>query len=134
MKNSRVLKTVLFFSGLVAAGIGGTILLIPTVFYASYGIDLGGDISMLNEIRTAGGALLTVGILIILGAFVVSLTFTSVVVAALTYLSYGTSRILSFGIDGMPAEGLVQAAAFEIVIGMLCLTTFAKYRIKREES
>jgi hypothetical protein len=121
MKNSKVLKTVLFFSGLIATGIGGAILLIPTAFYATYGINLGGDISMLNEIRTPGGSLLAAGILIISGAFVASLTFTSAVIAALIYLSYGVSRILSIGIDGMPSEGLVQATAFEIVIGVVCL-------------
>lgn len=133
MKNSKVLKTVLFFSGLIAAGTGAAILLIPTIFYASYGIDLAGDVSMLNEIRAPGGALLAAGILIIAGAFVESLSFTSVVVAAMIYLSYGISRILSFGIDGMPSVGLVQAAAFEIVIGMLCLYALAKYRVKQME-
>jgi len=128
MKNSKVLKVVLFVSGLIAASVGGAILLMPGAFYASNGIDLGGNVSLLNEIRASGGLLLAVGILIISGSFIASLTFTAVVVASLLYLSYGLSRILSLTIDGMPSEGLVQAAALEIAIGVVCLWTFAKYR------
>jgi len=134
MKNSRVLKVVLFVSGLIAAGIGGAILVMPAAFYASNGIDLGGNVSLLNEIRASGGALLAAGILIISGCFVASLTFTAVVVASLLYLAYGLSRILSFGIDGMPSEGLMQAANLEIVIGVVCVCVFAKYREKQTES
>ena len=134
MKNSKVLKVVLFVSGLIAASIGGAVLVMPAAFYASNGIDLGGNVSLLNEIRASGGALLAAGILIISGSFVASMTFTAVVLASLLYLSYGLSRILSFGIDGMPSEGLVQAAALEIVIGVVCVCVFAKYRERQTES
>jgi len=134
MKNSKVLKVVLFVSGLIAAGIGGAILVMPAAFYASYGIDLGGNVSLLNEIRASGGALFVAGILIISGSFVASLTFTAVVLASLLYLAYGLSRFLSFAIDGMPSEGLVQAATLEIVIGVVCVCVFAKYREKQTES
>ena len=82
----------------------------------------------MNEIRASGGALLATGILILSGAFVASLTFTSVVLACLLYLSYGLSRMLSFTIDGMPSESLVQAAALEIVIGVVCVYVFVRYR------
>jgi hypothetical protein len=128
MKNSNVVKTVLILSGLIASGIGGTIVFDPVAFYATYGIELAGNINLFNEIRAPGGALLAGGILIMLGAFVDKLTFTSVVVSTLLYLSYGLSRILSMAIDGMPAEGLVQAAALEIVIGLVCVFVFVKYR------
>jgi hypothetical protein len=128
MKNSNVVKTVLIFSGLISFGIGGTIVFNPVAFYATYGIELAGNISLFNEIRAPGGALLASGILIMLGAFVDKLTFTSVVVSTLIYLSYGLSRILSIAIDGMPAEGLVQAAVLEIVIGLVCVFVLVKYR------
>ena len=131
MKNSKVLKTVLFVSGLIAAGIGAVILLVPSAFYAVNGINLGGNVSLINEVRAPGGALLAAGILIISGSFVASLTFTAVVVAALFYLSYGVSRVLSFALDGMPSEGLVQAAALEILIGVVCIFALAKYRLQQ---
>jgi len=128
MKNSKVLKIVLFISGLIAASIGGAILFNPAAFYAANGIELGGHVSLLNEIRASGGMLLAAGILIVTGGFVASLRFTAVMVSCLLYLAYGLSRILSFAIDGMPSEGLVQAAAWEIVIGVVCVWAFVKYR------
>jgi len=125
MKKLRVLKTVLFFSGLIATGVGGAILLTPEAFHATNGIELGDSSSLLNEVRASGGALLTIGVLIMLGAFVAKLTFTSVVVSSLLYLSYGLSRILSMAVDGMPAPGLVQVAVLELVIGMVCVFAYA---------
>ena len=134
MKNSKVLKTILIISGLIASGVGAAILFSPVAFYASYGIALGGDVSLLNETRAPGGALLVCGILIMSGAFVDRLAFTATVVSSLLFLSYGLSRVMSIAIDGMPVEGLVQAAVLEIVIGLACVFAFVKYRKKQEES
>lgn len=131
MKNSKVLKAVLFFAGLIAVAIGGAILFSPSTFYGTNGIDLGSNVSLFNEVRAPGGALLAAGILIISGCFVASMTFTSIVVATLFYLSYGISRFLSFALDGMPSEALVQAAALEILIGVVCLFALSKYRLEQ---
>lgn len=128
MKNSSVLKTVLFVSGLIAIGVGGAILFAPETFYATNGIELGDNSSLLSEVRASGGALLSIGVLIMLGAFVAKLTFTSVVVSSLFYLSYGLSRILSMAVDGMPAQGIVQAAALEFAIGLVCIVVYAMSR------
>ncbi|MBT4020504.1 MAG: DUF4345 domain-containing protein [Alphaproteobacteria bacterium] len=132
MKNSIILKTILLISGLIAAAIGGGILFFPADFYAAYNIDLGQNISLLNEMKASGGGLLATGFVIVAGVFVAKLTFTSSVLAALLYLSYGLSRILSMTIDGMPVEGLQQAAFLEIGIGLFCVFAFAKYREKEE--
>jgi len=128
MKNSKVLKTILFISGLIAVGVGGGILFMPVAFHATTGIDLGANASLLSEVRAPGGALLTSGILIMLGAFIKKLTFTATLVSALFYLSYGLSRILSMLLDGMPADELVQATILEMIIGLLCLFALVKYR------
>ena len=128
MKSLRILKTVLFVSGLIAMGVGGAILFAPETFHANNGIELGNSISLLNEVRASGGALLTIGALIMLGAFVAKLTFSSVVVSSLLYLSYGSSRILSMAVDGMPAQGLVQVAVLELVIGLVCVFVYANSR------
>ena len=128
MKNLRILKTVLFVSGLIAMGVGGAILFAPETFHANNGIELGDSISLLNEVRASGGALLTIGALIMLGAFVAKLTFSAVVVSSLLYLSYGSSRILSMAVDGMPAQGLVQVAVLELVIGLFCVFVYANSR------
>jgi len=133
MKNSKMLKTILIISGLIASGIGAAILFSPVAFYAAYGIELGGNFSLLNEIRAPGGALLASGILIISGAFVDRLAFTAVVVSTLLYLSYGLSRVMSIAIDGMPTEGLVQAAVLEIITGLACIFALVKYRGKQKD-
>ncbi len=100
----------------------------PVAMAAINGIELGGNVSLLNETRAPGGAILASGILVMLGAFVAKLTFTSALVSTLVYLSYGLSRILSMAIDGMPAEGLVQVAVLEIVTGLVCVFALVKYR------
>lgn len=133
MKNSKALKTILLISGFIASAIGATILFSPGSFYASYGITFDGNINMLNEIRTSGGALLASGLLIMSGAFVDKMAFTAAVVSTLLYLSYGLSRVLSIVIDGVPVEGLLQAAVLEIVIGLACIFSLILYSEKQKE-
>ena len=128
MQDSTVLKAILIIAGVIGAGVGGAILFIPETFHATTGIHLGGDVSLLNEMRASGGALLACGVLVMAGAWVRSLTLTSIVVSALLYLSYGSSRVLSMVVDGMPDAGLVQVAGLEIVIGLVCVFAFARYR------
>jgi hypothetical protein len=128
MKNSKLLNGLLLISGLIAIGIGGAILFVPAAFYGTYGIELGSDASLINEIRAPGGALLVTGLLILPGAFVVEFAFASTVIAAAAYLSYGLSRVVSMSIDGMPDAGLVGAAGFELVIGVAALFALLRYR------
>ncbi|NNG03838.1 MAG: DUF4345 domain-containing protein [Inquilinus sp.] len=128
MGNSMIPKTILFLSGLVASGIGAAILLLPVEFYAANGMELGGSVSALNEARASGGALMASGALIMIGAFVARLFFTSAVLATLLYLAYGLSRVLSMAVDGMPTDGLLQATVFEIAVGLVCAVVLFRYR------
>lgn len=128
MKDSIVLKTILFVSGLLGTGIGAAILFVPDLFHASSGIELGGNASLLSEIRAPGGALLASGILVMSGAFIDRLAFTSAVLSVLLYGSYGLSRIVSFSLDGMPHTVLVQATALEIAVAVICTIALVKYR------
>jgi len=130
MKNSKVLKTILFLSGLLLIAVGTAILLTPVAFTARNGIDLGGNISLLNDIRGNGGVLLGSGVLIMLGAFIHKLSFTSIMVSIVVYLSFGMARVLSIILDGMPADGLVKATSVEIIFGLVCVFAFLKYREK----
>ena len=128
MKNSKVLKTILFLSGLIASGIGAAILFTPVAFYTGSGIMLGEDISLLSDIRAAGAGLLALGAMIMSGAFIAKLTFTSAVISTLVYLSYGLSRIMSIAIDGLPVDALVQAMVLEIIIGLVGVFALLKYK------
>ncbi len=130
MKNSKALKATLIISGIIGAFVGVEILFLPVTFYETSGIILGSNVSLLNEIRAPGGALLASSVLIIIGAFWSRLTFTSIVLATLLYLSYGLSRILSMIVDGRPAEMLIYVSVLEMVIGLVCafmLVRFLKY-------
>jgi len=131
MNESKFVKVVLFISGIIGISIGGALLIDPIGFESSSGIILGGDINLLSELRAQGGTLLTAGILIILGAFVSSLTYTSVIISGLFYFSYGISRVMGMAIDGIPHDILVLATIAEIVIGLLSIYIFIKFR-KRE--
>ncbi|MEU0478305.1 DUF4345 domain-containing protein [Streptosporangium sp. NPDC006013] len=128
MRNARPLRLVLFVSGVVAIGIGAATLFAPAAFHGTNGIELGSDAGLLSETRAAGGALLAAGVLVVLGAFVARLAFTATVVGAATYLAYGLSRLLSIALDGIPASGLVLAAALEIIIGLACVFVLVRYR------
>ena len=102
----------------------------PIAFSARNGIELGSNISLLNDVRASGGLMLAGGLLILSGAFISRLRFTSTVVSILMFLSLGIGRIVSIAMDGMPAEGLVKATVVEMVIGFIGVFALLKYREK----
>jgi hypothetical protein len=128
MKIAKMLKGILIVSGLILIVIGCGILFMPVAFFGTSGIDLGSNVNLLNEIRPPGGALLASGILIMSGAFVAELTFTSLVFSLLIYLSYGLSRILSIVIDGMPTKALILVTVLEIILGLIGFFALIRYR------
>ena len=134
MKSSKLLKTILLISGLVAISVGSASLFFPGAFYQSNGIELGKNVSLINEIKAPGGALIASGLLIMLGAFFKELSFTSIVLSSSLYMAYGLTRLLSIGVDGMPSEALVQAAILELVIGLVCVFALVKYRTAQVSS
>ncbi|MEO0651293.1 MAG: DUF4345 domain-containing protein [Planctomycetota bacterium] len=120
MQFTKTRRILLALAGLCAAYIGLSILLAPAAFHASNGIELALDPNLLSEVRAPGAALMTLGLLILLGAFVRALTLTSTVIAAAVYLSYGLGRLVSFGFDGLPGSGLIGATVIELVLGLAC--------------
>lgn len=121
MKSAYLLRGLLLLSGLLAIAIGGSILFNPIGFHASSGLSLPADTNLLSELRAPGGALLSSGLIIGLGAWFRSLEVTAILLSALVYLSYGLSRIFSMYVDGMPAENLLIATFVELAIGALCV-------------
>ncbi|WP_033438040.1 DUF4345 domain-containing protein [Saccharothrix sp. NRRL B-16314] len=121
-------KALLSASGLVLAVIGAVSLFAPVAFHAVNGIDAAGDPSLLSELRAAGGALLAIGSVVLLGAFVPRLTPTAAALGALLHLSYGLSRLLGMAVDGMPSAGLVTAAAVELLLGLGCAGVLVRLR------
>jgi hypothetical protein len=122
--NNRLMKTgkaLLLVAGSLLLLIGGFILGAPIEFYASNGIELGTDPSLRNELKAPAGLLLVAGIAMIVAVFVRGQADAALWLAALIYLSYAGSRVASMALDGMPAAGLVQAAALEAILGLACL-------------
>jgi hypothetical protein len=110
----------LLASGLLAAGIAVTILFASDGFYAGYGIDIGSNASLADELKAPAGALLIAGLLMLAGVFKAELAVVSLATGSLIYLSYGLSRVMSMAIDGVPNSALVSAAVLEIAIGVFC--------------
>ena len=132
MKNLKVVKTILLISGLVSVLIGSGILFAPFDFFGVNDIVLSNDSSLLNEIRSLGGMLLASGMLIMLGAFIPKLTFTSILVSILLYFAYVGSRIFSIVVDGIPSQGLLVSLAVELLLGCLGLFALVQYRNNEE--
>ena len=121
-------RGLLLVSGLTATVIAGMILLAPTAFYGGYGIEVGANVSLTNELKAPAGLLLLAGLLILVGAFRSEFIITSLTTATVVYLAYGLSRILSMTMDGMPNDGIVGAAAIEIAIGGICLLDLMRHQ------
>ena len=134
--NKRLLKTqkaILFGSGALLIAVGAFILVSPHAFFSANNIDLGANISLLNELKAPAALLLLAGVYIIAGVFVRRFFNAATWLAALIYLSYAASRFLSMAVDGLPAEGLVQAAVLEGIVGLLCLAMVAPRREPKTE-
>lgn len=128
MKSSKALLVWLVICGIIGIYVGIEILFFPVTFYKDSGIEIGGNVSLMNELRASGGSLLACGTLVALGAFWVKLRFTAIVLSSLLYLSYGFSRVFSMVVDGMPEEILLYVAALEITIGLICLFALIRFR------
>ena len=121
LKGKYMVRLTLLVSGLVAAGIAAAILLAPELFYASYGIEVAGNATLVNELKAPAGALLVAGLFMFAGVVRPALARVSLATASVVYLSYGVARLSSIAMDGFPNSALVSAAGIEIGIGAACL-------------
>jgi len=130
MENSKVLKVILFLLGFALIVMGLWRIFEPIGFYAYSGIPLGDSANILNEARAAGGGIVGAGIVIVLGAFIKSLRYTSSIVCFGLFLSFGIARLIGIGIDGYPGDELVKGIVSEFLFGSIALVAFLKYRKK----
>ena len=130
MRNSKILKGILILLGLVLTVIGSWRLFDPIAWFENSGIVLSNDVGLLSEARATGGALVGFGLVIILGAFSRRLSYTSTIAAIVVFLGFGIARLIGFGLDGNPGEGVIQGIMIEFVLGFLAVFAFFKYREK----
>lgn len=119
-------KIALGVSGLTALSIGGFIVTMPYAFYASYGIALGPDASLLSELRAPGAGLAAFGILMLLGIWRRALLPVSIAVALTVFVAFPAGRLVGLALDGMPSGGVIAALAFEVAIAALLLAAFRR--------
>ena len=131
MKNSNVLKGYLILSGMLLTFIGGSTLFMPVIMKASAGIDIVGNINILNDVRASAALILGAAILMVLGAFASRLTFTSSLISFVLFLSLGIGRVISIVLDGMPVDGLIKATGLEFVLGIIGVILFIKNQEKK---
>ncbi|UWR16346.1 DUF4345 domain-containing protein [Sulfitobacter sp. M368] len=117
MNTSMMTKILLAFSGLIAVGVGIGVLFLPHAFHASAGISVGGDVNLLNELRSPGAMILLAGAVILVGAFRSRLTVVALILSTAVYLSFGLSRIVSVVADGIPNAAMLQILGLELFIG-----------------
>ncbi len=127
MKESRVFKMILIVLALTLVIFGGWRLLDPIGFYDFSGLELSDDAGLLSEVRGAGGIIMVFGLVVGMGAVRHAWSRTSVMLAAVAFLSLGLARLLGVVLDGSPGADVVQGMAVELVFGGLALFAFFKY-------
>ena len=119
---TKAQSALLLVAGALLILIGTFILTSPIDFYASNNIELGANVSLLNELKAPAGFLLSAGLFMIAAIFIHHMADTAILLGAMIYLSYAGARLVSMLSDGMPAAGLVQATTLEAILGLACLT------------
>jgi hypothetical protein len=123
---SRGFQVILIVLALTLVVFGGWRLIDPTGFYTFSGLELSDDAGLLSEVRGAGGIIMVSGLVVGLGAFRHAWSRTSVVLAAVVFLSLGLARLLGIAVDGSPGADIIQGMAIELVFGGLALFAFFK--------
>ncbi|MCA0998604.1 DUF4345 domain-containing protein [Alloyangia pacifica] len=126
MKPTMFEKSALGLSGLTALTIGAFILFAPHAFYASYGITLGYDASLLSELRAPGAGLAAFGLLMLLGIRQYEILPCSMVAAVTIFFAFPLGRLVGLAVDGMPSSSIIGALVAELVIGALSLLAFRR--------
>lgn len=128
MTLTRLQKIALGIAGVSALGIGAAITFVPHAFYASYGIAIGSDPSLLSEVRAPGAGLAALGAVMLAGIVRRSLSEAGFVAALVVFLGFPAGRIVGLALDGMPSAGIVAALVFELAVAALCLSAFRSGR------
>jgi hypothetical protein len=130
MKNSKVLKVILIILGLLLIGLGSWRLFDPIGFFQNSGLILDNHVGLLNEARATGGVVVGFGLLILLGAFIKKLSYTSTIAAIVLFFGFGVARLIGFAMDGNPGDPLMQGIIIEFALGLIGVFALLKYREK----
>jgi len=127
MSLTTLQKIALGVSGLTALSIGTFILTAPHAFYASYGITLGDNASLLSELRAPGAGLAAFGVLMLAGIWRAAMAPVSKAIALTVFLAFPAGRLVGLVVDGLPSSGIIGALAFELAVALLCVIAFNRH-------
>ncbi len=103
---------------LVALALALAILFAPQAFYSGYGIAIGNDVALLNELKAPAGAILLAAGIMTLGLFRPGWLGHALLVGAVLYLGFGLGRALALVPDGLPPASLLAAMTLELALGL----------------
>lgn len=119
-------KFALGVSGLTAVGIGIAILAAPHAFFASYGITVGDDPSLLSELRAPAAGLAAFGVLMLAGLWRSTMMQVSKAAALTVFLAFPAGRLIGLIVDGLPSSPIIGALVFELAVAALCIAAFGR--------
>ncbi|MEL6771406.1 MAG: DUF4345 domain-containing protein [Bacteroidota bacterium] len=114
------IQLLLALAGLTLVALGAAILVTPHAFFATNGILLGSDPSLLSEIRAPGAILALSGLFVVRGVVQRSRRRQALQIATVVYGAYGAARLLSIVLDGAPGSSLLWATGIELGFALLC--------------
>ena len=104
-------------AGIIGLVIGILALFAPKMFFASSGIAIGDNASLLSEVRAPAALLLLLSSYLIWNIVTRGATSNALAITAAAYSSYGIARIFSWIVDGTPHNALIVAMGIELIIG-----------------
>ena len=119
--STRLQKAILALAGLIAAAIGLAITFAPNAFFASYGLSLDTDPSLMSELRAPGANLAALGAIMIAGALRANWYTPARLLAITVFFAFAFGRAVSWSVDGAPHTGIHAALAIEVMVGGLVL-------------
>jgi hypothetical protein len=113
-------KTALTLSAIIFFAIGSLIVLAPAFLFAMNGMVLDPAPAMMSEVRAPGMLILLGGLVATAGLVNKALERPALLASAALLLAYGTGRLISLPLDGLPPASLQVAAAVELCLGAWC--------------
>lgn len=125
---SKLIRAQLHLNGWVAVLIGSFIILNPVGMLSSYGLQSDLSAGLLSELRAPGGLLFACGLTIVFCASRPATAHIGLLLSIMVYGSYGSVRVLSILLDGLPALEIQLATAIEV--GLCALSAVSFYNIQ----
>ena len=132
MNNNKIVMGFLILAGLTGLFVGGGLLFFPAQLQADNGIILP-SASHFSEARAPGAAIFSAAVLAFISLFWAHWRYPVLILMALLFLAYGSGRLLSLVLDGMPAPGLFYAMIGELIMGVVAIILLIKMKATPQE-